>query len=56
MRTELDRSKSQLKLEDVAAPYYIEYRVIDADDYSAEAASGALRSGVRTRFRFLRAP
>ena len=54
MRTELDRSKSQLKLEDVAAPYYIEYRVIDADDYSAEAASGALRSDVRTRFRFLR--
>ncbi len=54
MRAELDRSKSKLKLEDVAAPYYIEYRVIDFDDYSAEAAFGALRTDLRTRFRFLR--
>jgi TldD protein len=54
MRTELDRSKAHLKLEDVAAPYYIEYRVIDFDEYSAEAAFGALRTNVRTRFRFLR--
>jgi TldD protein len=54
MRAELDRSKSKLKLEDVAAPYYIEYRVIDFDDYSADAALGALRGDVRTRFRFLR--
>ena len=54
MRAELDRSKSHLKLEDVAAPYYIEYRVIDFDDYSADAAFGALRGDVRTRFRFLR--
>ena len=54
MRAELDRSKSKLKIEDVAAPYYIEYRVIDFDDYSAEAAFGALRTDVRTRFRFLR--
>src|SRR5579863_2020251 len=54
MRAELDRSKSKLKLEDVAAPYYIEYRVFDADEYSAEAAFGALRADVRLRFRFLR--
>lgn len=54
MRAELDRSKSNLKLEDVAAPYYIEYRVIDFDDYSADAAFGALRTDIRTRFRFLR--
>jgi len=54
MRAELDRSKSKLKLEDVAAPYYIEYRVIDFDDYSADAAFGALRTDLRTRFRFLR--
>ena len=54
MRTELERSKAHLKLEDVAAPYYIEYRVIDFDEYSAEAAFGALRTNVRTRFRFLR--
>ena len=54
MRTELERSKAHLKLEDVAAPYYIEYRVIDFDEYSAEAAFGALRTNVRARFRFLR--
>jgi TldD protein len=54
MQEELDRSKTSLKLENVAAPYYIEYRVIDIDDYSAEAAYGALRAGVRSRARFLR--
>lgn len=55
MREELERSKSQLKLDPVAAPYYVEYRVVDADQYSAEASFGALRTAVRTRFRFLRA-
>jgi TldD protein len=54
MRAELDRSKSQLKMEQVAPPYYIEYRVFDMDQYSAEASFGALRVDVRTRFRFLR--
>ena len=51
---ELDRSKSQLKMDEVAAPYYIEYRVFDTDEYLAEASFGALRGDVRTRFRFLR--
>jgi TldD protein len=54
MQEELDRSKTSLKLENVASPYYIEYRVIDIDDYSAEAAFGALRASVRSRTRFLR--
>jgi TldD protein len=54
MRAELDRSKSELKMDQVAAPYYIEYRVFDVDQYSAEASFGALRSDVRTRMRFLR--
>jgi TldD protein len=54
MRSELERSKSELKLDQIAAPYYIEYRVIDTDQYSAEAAFGALRGGVHTRFRVLR--
>ena len=54
MRAELDRSKAQLKMEQVAAPYYIEYRVSDLDQYSAEAAFGALRVDVHNRFRFLR--
>ncbi len=52
--TELDRSKSQLKMERVQAPYYIEYRVNDVDNYSAEAAFGAIRESDRSHFRFLR--
>jgi hypothetical protein len=54
MQKELERSKSQLKLEQMAAPYYIDYRVVDMDGYSAEAAFGALRTNLRTRFRFVR--
>src|SRR5580658_5085711 len=37
MREELDRSKSKLKMDDVPAPYYIEYRLSDVDEFSAEA-------------------
>jgi TldD protein len=54
MRAELDRSKSQLKMDPVVAPYYIEYRVFDLDQYSAEAAFGALRADVHLRYRVLR--
>jgi TldD protein len=52
--TELDRSKAQLKIDQVQAPYYIEYRVNDVDDYDAEAAFGALRESQRVRMRILR--
>lgn len=54
MLEELDRSKAGLKLDQVAAPYYIEYRVLDVDEASAQAAFGALNSNTRTHFRFLR--
>ena len=54
MQLELDRSKSELKLEQMAAPYYIEYRVVDMEGRSAEAAYGALRSNLHMRMRFLR--
>jgi TldD protein len=54
MSIELERSKASLKLDQVAAPYYIEYRVFDVDQYDAEAAYGSLRSEVRNRLRFLR--
>ena len=54
MRSELGRSKAQLKMDQVDAPYYVEYRIFDMDQYAAEAAFGALRSEVRARFRFLR--
>ena len=54
MQKELERSKSQLKLEQMAAPYYIEYRVVDMDGYIAEAAFGALRTNLHARLRFVR--
>jgi predicted Zn-dependent protease len=54
MREELDRSKSQLKMDNVPAPYYIEYRLSDVDEYSAEAAFGALRQDQRIHVRNLR--
>jgi predicted Zn-dependent protease len=54
MQKELERSKSQLKLEQMAAPYYIEYRVVDMDGYTAEAAFGALRTNLHARLRFVR--
>jgi TldD protein len=54
MRAELERSRTQLKMDQVNAPYYIEYRVFDNDQYSAEAAFGSLRADVRVRLRFLR--
>jgi TldD protein len=54
LMTELDRSKSQLKMDQVDPPYYIEYRVNDVDDYSAEAAFGAVRENQRVRYRVLR--
>jgi TldD protein len=54
MRAELERSKSALKLEGMAAPYYIDYHVTDMETHAAEAAFGALRTDVRVRFRFLR--
>ena len=55
MQTELARSKSQLKMENVGAPFYIEYRVFDVDQFEANAAFGALREQTRTHLRLLRA-
>jgi TldD protein len=52
--TELERSKAQLKMDQLQAPYYIEYRVSDVQDYSAEAAFGDLRDDQRIHVRLLR--
>jgi TldD protein len=54
MSLELERSRTSLKLDQVAAPYYIEYSVYDLDEYAAEAAYGSLRRKGRNRVRFLR--
>jgi TldD protein len=53
LMTELDRSRAQLKMDQVDPPYYIEYRVNDVDDYAAEAAFGALRENQRVRYRVI---
>src|SRR5438045_9028372 len=55
MRAELERSKSQLKLSQMQAPYYIEYSVADSDVYSAAATFGALSYENRIRARLLTA-
>ena len=54
LREEMDRSKAKLKLENVPAPYYIEYRVTDVDRLEATAVFGALRAQQRERARLLR--
>lgn len=54
MQAEMQRSKTQLKLPDMPAPYYVDYRLVDVDQYVAEAAFGALRNALRTRVRMLR--
>jgi TldD protein len=51
---ELNRSYAQLKMDQVQAPYYIEYRVNDVDDFSAEATFGALVQSQRAHVRILR--
>ncbi|MBZ5527930.1 MAG: peptidase U62 [Acidobacteriia bacterium] len=52
---ELERSKAQLKMEGVPAPYYIEYRVHEIEAYNADAAFGAVREERHSRGRVLRA-
>ena len=51
---EMDRSKANLKLANVAAPYYIEYRVTEIDVVEASAVFGALRGQQRDHGRLLR--
>ncbi len=54
LREEMERSQAHLKLENVAAPYYIEYRVTEIDQFEASAVFGALRSQHREHGRLLR--
>ncbi|MGO9865478.1 MAG: metallopeptidase TldD-related protein [Terriglobales bacterium] len=54
LREEMDRSKAQLKMDNVAAPYYIEYRVTEIDQFEASAVFGALRNQQRNHVRLLR--
>jgi microcin-processing metallopeptidase PmbA/TldD-like protein len=54
LKEEMERSKAKLKMDNVAAPYYIEYRVTEIDAFDASATFGALRSQQRGSGRFLR--
>ncbi len=54
LKEEMERSKAKLKMDNVAAPYYIEYRVTELEAFEASAAFGALRSQQRGSGRFLR--
>jgi TldD protein len=54
MLEELQRSKVKLKLADVDAPYYIEYRISDVDEFKVETVFGELRLQNRTHGRLLR--
>ncbi|HEX7424376.1 MAG TPA: metallopeptidase TldD-related protein [Terriglobales bacterium] len=51
---EMERSKAKLKLENVPAPYYIEYRVTEIDQFEASAVFGALRNQKHDHGRLLR--
>jgi TldD protein len=55
LHAELTRSKTELKMDNVDSPFYIEYRVFDVEQFDASAAFGALRDENRTRLRMIRA-
>lgn len=55
MLAELGRSMEQLRLEHAQPPYFIEYTVIDVDQFTADASFGALRNRLRARARSVRA-
>jgi TldD protein len=54
LREEMERSKAKLKLDNVPAPYYIEYRVTEIDQFEASAVFGAMRSQQHDHGRLLR--
>lgn len=54
LREEMDRSKAKLKMDNVPAPYYIEYRVTDVEQVDASAVFGALRAQQRDHVRLAR--
>lgn len=51
---EMQRSKAHLKLEQIAAPYYIDYRLLDMDERLAESSFGAVRHTGHSHVRTLR--
>jgi predicted Zn-dependent protease len=54
MLTELDRSKNQLQLKDVAKPFFIQYRIEEIDKFETRAQFGSTASSQRSRGRVAR--
>jgi len=54
MQEELWRNENQLKMEDLARPYYIEYRLTDFEQFEAAAEFGAISTNQHARVRVLR--
>src|SRR5437867_4622700 len=53
MQDELQRSVRELQFKDLEKPYFIQYTVLDEDEYSADATFGAITSSDRSRDRVL---
>ena len=54
LQQEMQRSRAQLKLEQVATPYYLDFRVFDVDEIEAQASFGGINFNVHNHFRFAR--
>ena len=55
MTDELQRSVSELQFRDLEKPYFIQYTIVDQDEYRAEATFGAMTSSDRNQGRVLQA-
>jgi predicted Zn-dependent protease len=54
MLTELDRSVSQLRLPGFQKPFFIQYRIVDVDDFETKAAYGATEGSSHNHARVVR--
>jgi predicted Zn-dependent protease len=54
MLTELDRSKSELQLKDFQKPFFIQYRIVEVNDFTTKAEFGATTSSQRSHERVAR--
>ncbi len=55
MSDELNRSMSELRLKDLEKPYFVQYIVVDEEEYAGQATYGAVTSWQRVKQRVLQA-
>jgi len=53
LQIEMARSKAELKLENSPAPYFIDYRVVDVENWDADVAFGSVRNETKSHARFV---